>query len=577
MATRIVFLKKPAQGDTISFTRNGIPYVYTYTNESTLPPNTLSISSGSLGSQASLTGYELEVFTDFIEAFSYEDVNDPNSPGEMVITGKSSGFIFSPPNISNFQFSSNFAYIPSSGLQIMPNNISFSHIINNALPSVDIYIEGGNWKLIGNSKFSLSSTTKNLVKENFSDALGNYQVISGSAAAIIKITLGSFFNGSNVSPADCVGAFVIQVDNINTGTLSYGVMIHKLDDFFSIPYGINELAFTLDNKNIEIATDNVDTYFQLDTVIKWYDFFTNVERIQTVNQKIVLFNNSQKTNIGRLIHRLMANFESPNSNTFQYRYATATISCAEKRFSDNGVVRSGTSSNIKFVAGLSRGITNIGFLEFNPKMNRVTTNGFAYLNMVLPSGQFELKTYKNGKLVNTKTLLEAQDKTMCEKVYFNTFNQGDLIEYKIVPLGGAPSAAKSFMVFPESFHSNILVWENEFLLQSALECTGTANIKSDIEFQSQKVYQNFVEKLNYLSSTKEVKLSINTGWLMQTDVDTIESLMRSKRVWLTKGNEAIALRPISKSIVNQDLERELIDFTIEFIINRNYDEETYTL
>lgn len=199
-------------------------------------------------------------------------------------------------------------------------------------------------------------------------------------------------------------------------------------------------------------------------------------------------------------------------------------------------------------------------------------------NITTTSGHFELRVFKNGTLFNTISLPVADEKIISKKVSFEDFNPGDVIDYVLDAKGGNSLAIKkSFVVFPEGYHSNMIVWENEFLLQSALECTGGASIKSEIEFQSQKVYDNFVEKLNYLSSSKEVRFTINTGWLMQSDVDTIESLMRSKRVWLTKGNETIALRPISKSIINQDTERELIDFTLEFIINRNYDEETYTL
>ncbi|AKC26055.1 hypothetical protein IY39_03950 [Flavobacterium psychrophilum] len=37
---------------------------------------------------------------------------------------------------------------------------------------------------------------------------------------------------------------------------------------------------------------------------------------------------------------------------------------------------------------------------------------------------------------------------------------------------------------------------------------------------------------NIFTTSKEVKLNISTGWVAKTDVDTIESLLRSKRAWL---------------------------------------------
>ena len=54
--------------------------------------------------------------------------------------------------------------------------------------------------------------------------------------------------------------------------------------------------------------------------------------------------------------------------------------------------------------------------------------------------------------------------------------------------------------------------------------------------------------------------------------------MRSKKVWLYKdGNPYLQMAPSPKEFTKLDSERELIEYTIEFIINRNYDEETYTL
>jgi hypothetical protein len=68
------------------------------------------------------------------------------------------------------------------------------------------------------------------------------------------------------------------------------------------------------------------------------------------------------------------------------------------------------------------------------------------------------------------------------------------------------------------------------------------------EFKSQTIYVDMVERLEHLSSSKEVKLYLNTGWLLFSDIDTIESLMRSKRAWLIQGNNTISLRPISKKL-----------------------------
>lgn len=275
----------------------------------------------------------------------------------------------------------------------------------------------------------------------------------------------------------------------------------------------------------------------------------------------------------------MRRFSAPNDALLQYKEATLKITCSERLLSNGSIIRSGISNEIPFLAGLSKGITNLGFLDFNILPNRGTKNGFAILNIVYPTGNYELRTIKNGTQVSAVALPSSTDVVVCKKVYFSAFAKGDVIQYTVDIVGqnNALAPKKTFKLFPEGNYSNSIVWENEFLLQSALECTGTASIKSDFEFISQKVFENLVEILEHLSSSKEVKLYINTGWLLRTDVDTIESLMRSKRAWLIKPNGNIALRPVGKSMINQDLDRELIEFSLEFIINRTYDEETYSL
>ena len=347
----------------------------------------------------------------------------------------------------------------------------------------------------------------------------------------------------------------------------------------TIPYLDNQKAFTLDPKFIELTAFNPDNYYQLNIQIKTYDFSTDVEYQYQIPEKIVLFKNKSKINIGQIIHRLMRKFLEPYIG-YQYKYTIVKLVCVEKKISDNSVVRSEESNEIQFIAGLSRGITDIGFLDFNLKPNRVTINSFIVLNIIIPDdGIYILNTYRNETLIAAQSLVGSEGQVTAIKRTFQDYNQGDKIDFTLTESNTTnPDAPKkSYIIFPEGKYSNTIIWENEFLVQSVLECTGTVQIKSDFEFQSQKAYNLVVETLNYLSSTSDIKVIINTGWLLKTDIDTIVSLMRTKRAWLSNNGQLIQLRPISKSIINEDTERELIEFTLEFVINKTYDEETFTL
>jgi hypothetical protein len=462
----------------------------------------------------------------------------------------------------------------------LPSNLSFVHNQNTDRPFQNIVLTGNLWKLKAKPNFILTTSTPGVSIVSVTDSEGTYFVASGSGNASISVALSEYYDSDAVfTGTDLAGSFNVLKNDVQFGVINYTVTVSRLSDFFQIPYPSGHKAFTLDPIFFNFQSAYTDTYFQFDALIKTYDFFTNDMIENIIPQKIVLFKGKAKVNLGKVIHRLMRKFSEVNDSLLQYQFANVQLSVAEKLILDNSIIRSGISADILFVAGLSRGITNFGFLEFNSKPNRVTQKSFAYLNILIPAGIFELRTFKNGTLINTEALPTNATTTLCKKVLFNTYIQGDVIEYVIDIVGenNTDAPRKTFCLFPKGNYSNMIVWENEFKMQTAIECTGGATLDPELEFQSQKVYQNLVETLEHLSSSKEVKLYMDTGWLLFTDIDTVESLMRSKRAWIIQGEKEISLRPIGKKLPKQDYDNELISFPLEFTINRAYDEETYTL
>jgi hypothetical protein len=462
-----------------------------------------------------------------------------------------------------------------------PKSLNFVYYQNDVLPSLGIAFAGDNWKIEGKPNFLLSSATPGVTITNVGSGATKYQTISGSGDALVVVSLTEYYNLNIQFPADSLfGDLKVYNNNTPSGTIIYNINLFKLSDFLTVPYVAGEKAFTLDPKYFVFKSNNSDTYFQFDAVIKTYDFFTNTLFENTVYQKIVLFKGEQKINLGQLIHRLMRRFASPNDGLLQYKQATVQINCSEKSIFNDSVIRSGISPVIPFVAGLSKGITRVGFLDLNPLANRVTKNSFAYLNFIVPLGKYEIRILKNG--IQTGTLVSLSDNAgvvLSKKIRFSEYNQGDNVQFVLDKVGenNSSAAKKTFRLYPEGNFSNHIVWENEFLLQSAIECTGAASILADGEFQSQTIYEDFVEKLVHLSSSKNVKLLINTGWLLLSDVDTVESLMRAKRAWLIQGDRVINLVPTGKKLPEINTETELIQFPLEFKINQKYNEETYSL
>jgi hypothetical protein len=83
--------------------------------------------------------------------------------------------------------------------------------------------------------------------------------------------------------------------------------------------------------------------------------------------------------------------------------------------------------------------------------------------------------------------------------------------------------------------------------------------------------------LEHLEVTKKSIFTLNTGYILETDHAVIESIMSSKRVFIRQGAKYYNLRPVAKKITNKDTERALIQFDIEFQLNRENNAKTYSL
>lgn len=380
----------------------------------------------------------------------------------------------------------------------------------------------------------------------------------------------------------------VQITSVIKGDTETQVtkVFYDLSDFVKLPYKSSKKAFTLDKKFVNFSTINLNTYIQFNITAKVYDFFTNIETIITIPQKIALFKGAAEINVGRTIHRIMKRFETLTAQEYQYKYAQVVFNCEERNYADNTPVRQVQSDTIIFVAGLSYANKDMTILDINLKPNRVTTESYVYLNLLLLSPGSSIEVLRNGNAYDLITLPFSTDTILTKKLFFSDFAQGDVISCRVIntlqnrttiPPNTSQSMVKEFKVFPLNEFSNQIIWQNEYLLKSTIDCTGSYKIQTDIEFQSQKLFHQLVEVLEILDSSKTVKLTINTGWLLKTDIDTVESLMRSPRVWLEQGSSTIDLRPSGKSIINDDSERERIEFTLEFEINKKYNEETYSL
>jgi len=455
----------------------------------------------------------------------------------------------------------NDSVIPDPDPEPKPNSVSPSTLEFNLITDIPIS-EGKYITITANEQWDVISSLPNWL--SLSQSNGNSNVIISATPINYSILDDGDYN---------------SIIRFKIGVEEFSVNVHlNLKTVITNPYLPEKPAFTLDQKNFIINGSNNETYFQFDSTILVYNFFTSETKTFSFPQKALLFNGKSEINLGQLIHRLMDKFKTINSNIDQYKFAKLNIVCNELKQSDNTVITSITIPEINFVAGLSQGFSDFGFLEINNKTTRITKQGYYFLNILIPDGNFELRTFKNGNLINSLLLPTSSDGPICYKVFFNDYLQGDFIKFTIDQVGETSEnpPTKSFYVFPNQLFSNSIVWENEFLLQSVLEFTHDHDIKTEVERQTTKTYHKFVERTSHKAVTKENKLTINTGWVSKNDIDSIESLLLSKRAFLQLEEKTIDLVPLGKTLTNFDSKAELFDYTFEFTINRIYNEETYT-
>lgn len=386
------------------------------------------------------------------------------------------------------------------------------------------------------------------------------------------------------------GFYVLSADNMEPGVYEFDVVItneagtetlgtihvvYEVIGAIISPYPADGHAYTLDRDFLEFSSQYDNTYFEMQLNVRAYDFYSQAYKDYSYPFKIALFNRRQQFNIGQVVHRLMADMpgliqEGPEP----YFPAEVSLDVKEKSSVDPDFLNEYQVSNIQFIAGLRPQLSaGCGFLDINPGASRVTPSAYYFLNCVVKNYPV-LEIYKNGTLANYFGITEGL-RTLKLDFANNGAAPGDVFEYRLVTPAG--SVSKFFKVIPESFESNYIIWENEYKLKGTLECTGDYKLASEFENRTQTLFLKLVDVLAKLESTKVCRLTINTGWLLKSDIASIESLMRAKRAALLQGDRVINLVPTSKSITNTDNRRELISFDLEFEINRQYNEEIYML
>ena len=332
------------------------------------------------------------------------------------------------------------------------------------------------------------------------------------------------------------------------------------------------IGWTLEPKYITVnGPIETDRYYQFNFTVTQQ--VGTVIKTETFKNKMPLFNGSNKINIGRVVHRLMERNLDLNNffSDFTYYPATVDITVTRKKESDLSVIDFQTLQVVMY-AGWDRAIDK-QFLDYDC---RLIADGGPFIDnyAILSAGNFVMNVYKNNVLIGSENIVGV-GKTFYRYFSFNTLKAGDRMLYELTNTNNSNAVYKEIYVMPEGKYRHDIYFINDFNVKNQLTCTGSYKIQSETEYIQNKTYKNLVDHLENLTTIKETKLTINTGWLMLRDVACVEALLRSKYVMLLTNNGTYNLVPVQKQIVNRDLEQGLIEFGLEFIINRESDAAIY--
>ncbi|WP_445458451.1 hypothetical protein [Flavobacterium sp. HNIBRBA15423] len=406
--------------------------------------------------------------------------------------------------------------------------------------------------------------------------------------AVPSVTSGVV--GSNdidvgVVPSDAIdagtytGNIIVSYDNGN-GIQQFLIPItYIVDGFIILPYSTTEFNFTLDNKFVSFYSDLENTFFDMLMNIKVFDFFTGLETIFIIPLKIVLLRNRQKENIGLKIHRVMKRIlELDFSSQKIYKTCEVDITVEEKDLETKEVQRDFTLEKVKFIAGISPKsiIDGMAILSIYDGPTRVLVDSIQTINLLIKAGSYVVQIIVNNTMSMTYSVSGQDYNVIMDQIDFSSLEikPGDVIEYRLYTTL-VNYLSKTFYVFPDNVESLRVVWEDEYKLISSLQFTGDYKVISDFDIRTFKKYKDLVEIVENIKTDKEIKLSLNTGFILKSEQILVESLVRSRRAWLVLENQNIELIPQTKSMINIDSSRELNSYNLEFIINRTSNEEIY--
>lgn len=410
-------------------------------------------------------------------------------------------------------------------------------------------------------------------------------VDSGTGTQSVEIAIAG---ANNFSPGTYADSITITVGEVS---IQVNITVN-VSLFVNTTMAEGAVNFSKDLHSVNAYSSNANSIIKITMTMQVFKYASSSFQEYTYSGEVPFYEGNAVFYPGPVIHGLFKKLEA-HSNYLPavlnsgsgvayavYRPLDATILVEEINVETEEIRNSYEFLNYKWVKGITpEEFTAEGVLDLTTTSVRVTKNSVAAINFIKKAGSYQILIVVNG--------VESTDPgflyTFSAQYYgvhtfllkLDVFEKGDLID--VVIRDASVSFSKRLIVFPEGKESRLIGWENEYGCLQLLEFTGSYAQNTEMEVITNKMYRNLVRYQENTQVEKDVLFTINTGWLLMQNQRCITSLMRSRiAFWLSPDSALFkTLNVKTTKLANEDTNRELYEWDVEFIINRENDLQVY--
>lgn len=361
-----------------------------------------------------------------------------------------------------------------------------------------------------------------------------------------------------------------STDNFGTGEFNQSITLQfsnrkieipvvlNINDGFNLGLKSGEILFAESTEVLQFTSNSSLNHLNIDLILD--DENTNLFYF---NYKVPFFQKKAEFSLSEILRRqvVLKNYFTPDYS----RRELPILSLIIQEKQGELVLKEYLKTNIPVLNGEkpTRMFDGLAILNTDV-LERFTPKGVAIVN-VLSTGIFDYSIRINSVI---KERIENETGVIRSiEIDFNKHQvtEGDMIEFVLhTPKG---DLSKAFVITQTTTHSTVIYYRNSHGLTSSIEFTGEVKIDVEKKRKIEKYTANGEYKTRAYIEDSQEKITMNTGYIFQDQVELINDLLDSTEAFFYQNNERFMLVPSSEKITKLNTTDFLSSFQLEFIIN----------